>query len=227
MVSVGRCVSHLVSILGLVASRPTTPTFSHTGQVLARAVTFQFALDPNVQQNVLLAKCAGARRFTVNHHLARVKTDLDAPSAEREAHSESGASPEPSTPSLSGSASSFINEGGAWKNGEADHSPLNEDGSCSLVWRHELPHDVFECASVDAARALENFSASRRGEQIFSSEGPRHIGVSNIRWFGIHGTNLLSWSIPTDHLGKRPSCVQTGPPDSRPTFEASNRHRHQ
>ena len=158
-------MSHLVPILGAVASRPTTPTFSHSGQTLSRAVTFQFALDPNVQQNVLLAKCAGARRFTVNHHLARVKVNLDARSAEREAHSESGDTCEPSTPSLSWSAFSFINEVNAWKNGEADDSPLNEDGSCGLVWRHELPHDVFECASVDAARALENFSASRRGER--------------------------------------------------------------
>src|SRR5664279_5079648 len=123
-----------------MATTTTAVPISHSGQVLSRAVTFQFALDPNVEQKVLLAKCAGARRFTVNHHLARVKTNLDARSAEREAHSESGESPEPSTPSLSWSAFSFINEFNAWKNGEADDSPLNEDGSCGLVWRHELPH---------------------------------------------------------------------------------------
>ena len=74
-------MSHLVPKLGAVASRPTIPTLSHTGQVLSRAVTFQFALDPNAEQKVLLAKCAGARRFTVNHHLARVKVNLDARSA--------------------------------------------------------------------------------------------------------------------------------------------------
>jgi hypothetical protein len=51
----------MVSILGLVASLPTIPTFWHTGHVLAWAVTFQFALDPNVQQNVLFAECAGGR----------------------------------------------------------------------------------------------------------------------------------------------------------------------
>jgi putative transposase len=142
----------------------TTP-ISHTGQVLPRAVTFQFALDPNTHQQVFLAKCAGARRFTVNHHLARVKANLDARSAEREASSESGDPCEPSTSSLSWTAFSFINEFNAWKNGESEDSPVNEDGSCGLAWRHELPHDVFECASVDAARALENFSASRRGER--------------------------------------------------------------
>ena len=156
---------HLVPILGAVASRPTIPIFSHTGQVLSRAVTFQFALDPNVEQRTLLAKCAGARRFTVNHHLARVKANLDARSAERESLSEGGDPLEPSTPSLSWSAFSFINEFNAWKNGESVDSPVNEDGSRGLVWRHELPNDVFECASVDAARALENFAASRRGER--------------------------------------------------------------
>ena len=162
---------HLVPILGAVASRPTIPIFSHTGQVLSRAVTFQFALDPNVEQRTLLAKCAGARRFTVNHHLARVKANLDARSAERESLSEGGDPLEPSTPSLSWSAFSFINEFNAWKNGESVDSPVNEDGSRGLVWRHELPSDVFECASVDAARALENFAASRRGERSGAAVG--------------------------------------------------------
>ena len=144
---------------------------SHVGQVLSRAVTFQFALDPNVEQRVLFAKCAGARRFTVNHHLARVKTNLDARSTEREVLGEVGESLEPSTPSLSWLGFSFINEFNAWKNGESVDSPVNEDGSRGLVWRHELPGDVFECASVDAARALENFSASRRGKRCGTPVG--------------------------------------------------------
>ena len=138
---------------------------SHTGQVLSRAVTFQFALDPNAEQRILLAKCAGARRFTVNHHLARVKANLVARSAERESLGEGGDSFESPTPPLSWSGFSFINEFNAWKNGDADDSPMNDDGSSGLAWRHELPNDVFECASVDAARALEKFSASRRGDR--------------------------------------------------------------
>jgi putative transposase len=154
-----------------VASRPTIPIFSHTGEVLSRAVTFQFALDPNAQQRILFAKCAGARRFTMNHHLARVKTNLDARSAEREALSERGDTCEPSTLSLSWSGFSFINEFNAWKNGQSVDSPVNEDGSRGLAWRHELPNDIFECASVDAARALENFSASRRGERSGAAVG--------------------------------------------------------
>ncbi len=149
----------------------TTPTVSHTGQVLSRAVTFQFALDPNAEQKILLAKCAGARRYTVNHHLARVKANLDTRSTERETLSECGDPCEPSTPSLSWTGFSFINEFNAWKNGQSDDSPVNCDGTRGLAWRHELPGDVFECASVDAARALENFSASRRGQRSGSPVG--------------------------------------------------------
>ncbi|MGC1419347.1 MAG: RNA-guided endonuclease TnpB family protein [Acidimicrobiales bacterium] len=148
-----------------------TAPISHTGQVLSRAVTFQFTLDPNSEQRILLAKCAGARRFTVNHHLAQVKANLDARSAEREVLGEVGEWTEPSTPSLSWAAFSFINEFNAWKNGQSEDSPVNDDGTLGLAWRHELPNDVFECASVDASRALENFSASRRGERSGSPVG--------------------------------------------------------
>ena len=158
-------VSHPGPRLRPVISRPSAPAISHTGQVLSRAVSFQFALDPNVEQRILLAKCAGARRFTLNHHLARVKANLDVRSAERDALSESGESGEPATPPLSWSGFSFINEFNAWKNGASEDSPINEDGRRGLAWRHELPNDVFECASVDAARALENFSASRSGKR--------------------------------------------------------------
>ena len=139
--------------------------------MLSRAVTFQFALDPNLEQRVLLAKCAGARRYTVNHHLARVKANLEARSSERDDLTDEGTPRQPSTPSLSWTAFSFINEFNAWKNGQSDDSLVNEDGTRGLSWRHELPGDVFECASVDAARALENFSASRRGERSGTPAG--------------------------------------------------------
>jgi putative transposase len=133
--------------------------------VLSRAVTFQFTLDPNDEQKILLVKCAGARRFTINHHLARVKANLDARSVERAALSDSEDPCEFETPWLSWSAFSFINEINAWKNGESNESPFNEDGSRGLAWRHELPNDAFECASVDAARSLLNFAASRSGKR--------------------------------------------------------------
>jgi putative transposase len=149
--------------------------------LLSRSVTFQFALDPTEHQRILLAKCAGARRFTVNHHLARVKANLDLRSAECEALAEGTRADEP-TASLSWSAFSFINEFNAWKNGKADDSLINEDGSRGLLWRHELPGDVFECASVDAARALENFSVSRRGGRSGTPVGfPRFQAKGKVR----------------------------------------------
>ena len=154
-----------------MVTSPTSSPLSHTGKVLSRAVTFQFAIDPNVEQRILFAKCAGARRFTVNHHLARVKANLDARSAEREALGDGGDAIELSTSLLSWSGFSFINEFNAWKNGKCADSPVNDDGSCGLAWRHELPNDVFECASVDAARALENFVASRRGARAGAPVG--------------------------------------------------------
>ena len=154
-----------------MAPPSTTAPSSHSGQLLSRAVTFQFALDPNLEQRVLLAKCAGARRYTVNYHLARVKANLEARSSERDDLTDEGTPRQPSTPSLSWTAFSFINEFNAWKNGQSDDSLVNEDGTRGLSWRHELPGDVFECASVDAARALENFSASRRGERSGTPAG--------------------------------------------------------
>ena len=154
-----------------MAPPSTTAPSSHSGQLLSRAVTFQFALDPNLEQRVLLAKCAGARRYTVNYHLARVKANLEARSSERDDLTDEGTPRQPSTPSLSWTAFSFINEFNAWKNGQSDDSLVNEDGTRGLAWRHELPGDVFECASVDAARALENFSASRRGERSGTPAG--------------------------------------------------------
>jgi putative transposase len=113
----------------------------------------------------MFAKCAGARRFTVNHHLARVKANLDLRTAERDSSSEDVKDAEFLTPALSWSGFSFINEFNAWKNGESHDSLVNVDGTRGLSWRHELPGDVFECASVDATRALENFAASRRGDR--------------------------------------------------------------
>ena len=164
-----------------MATTSAASPISHSGQVLSCSVTFQFALDPSEQQRILLAKCAGARRFTVNHHLARVKANLDVRSAEREALTEGTRAEEP-TASLSWSAFSFINEFNAWKNGKTDDSPHNEDGTQGLQWRHELPGDVFECASVDAARALENFSVSRRGERCGTPVGfPRFQAKGKVR----------------------------------------------
>ena len=143
----------------------------HIARDLTRTVSFKFALDPNAEQRILFAKCAGARRFTVNHHLARVKTNLDVRSAERKTASWTTEPPEGCTPSISWTGFSFVNEFNAWKNGKSVDSPINDDGSRGLSWRHELPCEVFECASVDAAISLKKFIASKSDKRSGSFVG--------------------------------------------------------
>ncbi len=135
------------------------PLCSVTGVPLTRQVAFCFALDPTVAQDRRLAVHAGAARFAFNHHIGRVTANLDQRSAEKTY----GIPDEALTPALSWSKFAFINAFNAWKNGTAPDSPVNPDGSRGLAWRSEVSADVFECASVDAARALANWEASRRG----------------------------------------------------------------
>lgn len=96
-----------------------------------------------------------------NHHLARVKANLDQRAAERSY----GVSERDQTPLLSWSKVSFINHMNAWKNGQLPSSPTVDDGTRGLAWRGVVSSDVFETASVNAAQALANWSASRRGNR--------------------------------------------------------------
>ena len=132
---------------------------SHTGHVLSRNRAFRFAADLTVAQSQEFLMCAGARRYMFNHHIGRVKANLDV----RRTEAAAGFDKDEMTGSLSWSKVSFINECNAWKNGQLDTSPINEDGTRGLHWRHEVPADVFECASADAAQALANFSNSVSG----------------------------------------------------------------
>ena len=136
-----------------------SPLVSHAGVVLSRPTTFRFELDPTEAVEQRLWMFAGARRFTFNHHIARVKANLEARAAEKAA----GKTWEQMTPALSWSAVSFINSFIAWKNGTAADSPVADDGARGLPWRTEVAADVFECASVDAAQALANYKASVLG----------------------------------------------------------------
>lgn len=132
---------------------------SHTGHRLSRAVAFQFTLDATRSQAQDFFRCAGAARFAFNHHIASVKANLICRAHQRAI----GMPAEAMTPSLSWSVQSRINEFNAWKNGRHPLSPTNENDSRGLSWRAEVPADVFECASVDAARALGNYSSSANG----------------------------------------------------------------
>ncbi|MGH8939876.1 MAG: helix-turn-helix domain-containing protein [Actinomycetes bacterium] len=77
---------------------------SHTGVPLGRATTFRFTLDVNQEQHQQLLAHAGAARLAFNHHLGRVKANLDQRAAERSY----GVAEADLTPSLSWSMVSFI-----------------------------------------------------------------------------------------------------------------------
>jgi putative transposase len=133
------------------------PFVSHTGITLERAVTFQFALDPNQAQSISFAKSAGARRMCYNYHIGVVKENLHQRDLVREEFGEA------ITPSLSWTDFSLINDFNSYKAGKSNSSPQNEDGTKGLAWRGEIPQDVFECASVDAADAMKNWHTSKMG----------------------------------------------------------------
>jgi putative transposase len=135
------------------------PLVSHTGVVLSRATTFRFELDPTDEVEQRLWMFAGARRFAFNHHIGRVKANLEV----RQADKAAGLKRPEMTPSLPWSKQSFINEFNSWKNGTAPDSLVGEDGTRGFSWRGEIAADVFECASVDAAQALANYKESVSG----------------------------------------------------------------
>jgi hypothetical protein len=153
------------------AAKASPRLVSRSGVPLIRATTFRLTLDPNRAQHQQLLAHAGAARLAFNHHLARVKANLDQRSAERSY----GIAEADLTPSLSWSKVSFINEMNAWKDGRAADArvALDDDGHevRGLAWRHEVSADVFECASVNAAQALANWSKSRNGQRAGKPAG--------------------------------------------------------
>jgi putative transposase len=153
------------------AVKDDTALVSHTGVPLMRSTTFKFTLDPNREQHQRLLAHAGAARLAFNHHLGRVKANLDQRAAER-TYDMADAD---LTPSLSWSKVSFINEMNAWKDGRATDARVafDEDGNevRGLPWRSEVSADVFECASVNAAQALKNWSDSRKGGRAGKAAG--------------------------------------------------------
>ncbi|MFZ5846881.1 MAG: IS607 family element RNA-guided endonuclease TnpB [Actinomycetota bacterium] len=154
-----------------VAAGTADTLVSHTGVPLTRPTTFRFTLDVNVEQHQRLLAHAGASRLTFNHHLERVKANLEQRAAER-----SYGIPEADlTPALSWSKVSFINEMNAWKDGRAADARVEvlDDGTVvrGLPWRAEVSTDVFETASVHAAQALKNWSDSKKGTRAGKAAG--------------------------------------------------------
>jgi putative transposase len=151
--------------------RPSALLLSHAGVPLERPVAFRFALDPTEAQKQMLLSHAGAARLAFNHHLRRVQANL----GQRRAEASYGTPADQLTPSLSWSKVSLINEMNAWKTGRTFDSPVNPDGTRGLAWRGEVSADVFECASVNAAQALANFSNSINGVRKGKKAGFPHF----------------------------------------------------
>jgi putative transposase len=173
--------------------KPSLVLVSHTGVPLLRSTTFRFTLDPNREQYQRLLAHAGAARLAYNHHLGRVKANLGQRAAERSY----GVAESDLTPALSWSRLSFINHMNAWKDGRASDASvsLDEDGNevRGLPWRAEVSTDVFECASVNAAAALGNWSKSRTGARAGKAAGfPRFKG----RHKTVPAFRLRSKSVP-------------------------------
>lgn len=154
-----------------VAAGPADTLVSHTGVPLTRSTTFKFTLDVNREQHQQLLAHAGASRLAFNHHIGRVKANLDQRAAERSYD----VNEEDLTPSLSWSRVSFINEMNQWKDGRAPDARVEvlDDGTVvrGLPWRSEVSTDVFETASVNAAQALKNWSDSRKGARAGKAAG--------------------------------------------------------
>jgi putative transposase len=153
--------------MSTAGDRASRSLVSHAGVPLSRATTFRFTLNPNQAQHRHLLGYAGTARMVFNHQLARVKANLDQRAAERSY----GIGDADLTVSLSWSKVSLINHVNEWKDGRATDAPANPDGSRGLSWRGEVSADVFECASVQAATALANWSASRAGARAGKAVG--------------------------------------------------------
>jgi putative transposase len=116
---------------------------------MSRHTTFRYCLNPTVEQQRVLARYAGAARFSFNQCLEIVKTAL---------------SQRKSDPSLKVPRTGFdlINAFNAWKRSEDAGRVFSVGGDgvaemmvTGLTWRHEVYQQVFEEAAVDLSRGYK------------------------------------------------------------------------
>ena len=118
---------------------------------MSRHTTFSFTLVPTRQQEEVLRRHAGAARFAYNQCLRFV---VDALEAKEKAP---------------WSGFDLINAFNGWKRSE--RAGVDEAGRAGLSWRGEVLQQVFEEAAVDLGRALQGFSAGRKGERTGKRPG--------------------------------------------------------
>lgn len=127
--------------------------------VMSRHTTFRFCLEPSVEQREVLARHAGASRFSFNQCLRLVKSSLDQrklnPGVE-----------------MPWTGFDLINTFNAWKKTAdagrvfvVDHRGIAEVNVTGLIWRHDVYQQVFEEAAVDLSKGLKAWSDSRSGRR--------------------------------------------------------------
>ena len=126
---------------------------------MTRHTTFSFTLVPSAEQEQVLRRHVGAARFAFNQCLRLVVSAL---SQTRPAAQEQKSQNPATQNRVPWSGFDLINAFNAWKRSEAAGMSEAEPG---LVWRAEVCQQVFEEAAVDLGRALEAFSAGRKGER--------------------------------------------------------------
>src|SRR6187549_2449083 len=146
-----------------------------------RNTTFSFTLVPSREQEQALRRHVGAARFAFNQCLRLVVNAL-------EAKQQADKSAEQTKIPWSGF--DLINAFNAWK--RSNEAGVNHKGP-GLVWRAEVCQQVFEEAAVDLGRALEAFSAGRKGK--------RQGKPSRFPKFKRKATARQSFSIAEQRLG--------------------------
>lgn len=111
-------------------------------------LAYRFALDPTPAQERALRSHAGAARMAFNWGLARVKANL----GQREAEKSYGITGDDLTPSISWSLYSLRKD---WNTAKGEFAP----------WWAECSKEAFNTGLDQLARALGNWSDSRKGER--------------------------------------------------------------
>ena len=125
---------------------------------MTRHTTFSFTLLPSREQQQALRRHVGAARFAFNQCLRLVTDALGAKQQPDRSATQDGTA----KGRVPWSGFDLINAFNAWK--RSKEAGVDEAGP-GLVWRAEVCQQVFEEAAVDLGRALEAFSAGRKGER--------------------------------------------------------------
>lgn len=143
------------------------PVMSAPGVELSRDFAWSYRIcnvTPELEE--LFLSHAGAARFAFNQGLGWVKTTLEWRWWETDVLGIEAVTDVP------WSAFSLITYMNTWKDGRHPHAPTwtavdADTGEVTegrgLAWHREVSADVFECAMVDLAQALDNWKTSRNG----------------------------------------------------------------